>query len=70
MRALSSSGSSKKVTSASMESQACSEWLAELLAAHGIQVLPEQLRTVPYTVELSSRLAQRLQASTARSCCD
>lgn len=45
------------------------EWLAELLVARGVQVLPEQLRTVPYTVELSRRLARRLQASSGRPGC-
>jgi hypothetical protein len=38
------------------------EWLAGLLAAQGVSASPEVLRTLPYTVELSSRLEDRLAA--------
>lgn len=37
-------------------------WLAERLAEHGVMASPDALRSVPYTVELSSRLEQRLRA--------
>jgi hypothetical protein len=46
------------------------EWLAGLLRAHGVEVSPEQLRTVPYTVEFSRRLSQRLQSLSERPGCD
>lgn len=46
------------------------EWLAELIDAHGVQVSPEQLKTVPYTVEFSRRLAKRLQSFRERPRCD
>ena len=35
-------------------------WLAELLAVHGIVVSPEELRPLPYAVELGPRLDARL----------
>jgi hypothetical protein len=38
------------------------DWLAELLAVHGVETSPEQLKQVPYTVILSERLLARLQA--------
>ena len=38
------------------------EWLAELLRDHGVAASPEQLRTLPYDVELSDRLRARLAA--------
>jgi hypothetical protein len=46
------------------------EWLAGLLRAHGVEVSPEQLRTVPYTVKFSRRLSQRLQSSSERPRCE
>jgi hypothetical protein len=39
------------------------EWLVELLHAHDVDVSVEQLRQVPYRVELSSRLRAKLQDS-------
>jgi hypothetical protein len=39
------------------------EWLAELLAAHGIVVPPDQLELVPYVVEFSDRLRTRLDTT-------
>ena len=38
------------------------EWLAELSAAHGLNVTPDELRQVPYSVELTERLLRRLPA--------
>jgi hypothetical protein len=38
------------------------EWLAGLLVARGVTASPEVLRTLPYTVDLSSRLEDRLAA--------
>lgn len=37
------------------------EWLAGLLAEQGVSVSPDELRGLPYTVELSRRLEDRLQ---------
>ena len=39
------------------------EWLAELLRDQGVAATPEQLRTLPYDVELSDRLRARLSAT-------
>lgn len=36
------------------------EWLAQLLAEQGVTASVEDLRALPYTVELSPRLEQRL----------
>jgi hypothetical protein len=36
------------------------EWLCELLAAQGVRASVEDLRDVPYVVELSERLEARL----------
>lgn len=36
------------------------EWLAELLASHGVSASPEELRPLPYEVELGPRLEARL----------
>jgi hypothetical protein len=38
------------------------EWLAELLAARGVSATAAELRAVPYDVELSPRLEERLAA--------
>ena len=38
------------------------EWLASLLHRHGIRASPERLKQVPYRVEFSERLLQRLGA--------
>ena len=35
-------------------------WLSGLLREHGVEASAEQLRTVPYVVELSERVRQRL----------
>lgn len=35
-------------------------WLAELLREHGVHVLPERLKELPYDVVLSDRLIARL----------
>jgi hypothetical protein len=37
------------------------EWLVELLHAQGVEASPEQLKQVPYRVELSQRLHDKLQ---------
>ena len=37
------------------------EWLASLIRAHGVAVTPEQLKTVPYVVELGPRLSAVLE---------
>jgi hypothetical protein len=39
------------------------EWLAELSCARGVAVTSDELRQVPYTVELSERVLQRLSAT-------
>jgi hypothetical protein len=36
------------------------EWLAQLLTAHGVDVSPDRLRSVPYVIEYSDRLLARL----------
>lgn len=36
------------------------EWLVELLGAHGVRSTADHLRSVPYVVELSDRLVERL----------
>ncbi len=36
------------------------EWLCELLARQGIHASPEQLRSVPYSIEFSEQLERRL----------
>jgi hypothetical protein len=41
------------------------EWLAELLAAQGVTASADQLRDLPYTVELTPRLESRLAAVAA-----
>jgi hypothetical protein len=38
------------------------EWLAQLLVAKGVQVVAADLRHIPYVVEFSARLRQRLSA--------
>jgi hypothetical protein len=38
------------------------EWLAGLLHARGVQVTAEELRLLPYGVEFSERLRERLEA--------
>jgi hypothetical protein len=38
------------------------EWLAGLLHARGVQVTAEELRLLPYRVEFSQRLRERLEA--------
>jgi hypothetical protein len=35
-------------------------WLAELLQAHGVEALPEDLERLPYEVAFSERLRSRL----------
>ena len=37
------------------------EWLASLIRSHGVPVTPEQLKTVPYLVELGPRLSAVLE---------
>jgi hypothetical protein len=37
------------------------EWLASLIRSHGVTVTPEQLKTVPYVVELGPRLSAVLE---------
>jgi hypothetical protein len=37
-------------------------WLRDLLSRHGVETTVEHLKSVPYTVELSDRLLQRLRA--------
>jgi hypothetical protein len=37
------------------------EWLASLIRRHGVPVTPEQLKTVPYVVELGPRLSEVLE---------
>ena len=41
------------------------EWLAGLLAEHAVSATADELRTVPYVVELSSRLEERLASHDA-----
>jgi hypothetical protein len=41
------------------------EWLVELLARQGVSATVDELRALPYTVELSSRLEDRLAAMEA-----
>jgi hypothetical protein len=36
------------------------EWLAELLRAHGVDMSADRLRSLPYAVEFSERLRERL----------
>lgn len=38
------------------------EWLTQLLGAHGVRTTVDHLRSVPYVVELSDRLTERLAA--------
>jgi hypothetical protein len=38
------------------------EWLAGLLHARGVQMTAEELRLLPYGVEFSERLRERLEA--------
>lgn len=38
------------------------EWLCELLRVQGIEASPEELRTLPYDVEFSDRLRDRVPA--------
>ena len=38
------------------------EWLASLIRAHGVAGTPEQLKTVPYVVELGPRLSAVLES--------
>lgn len=37
------------------------EWLASLIRSHGVPVTPEQLKAVPYVVELGPRLSAVLE---------
>ena len=37
------------------------EWLASLIRAHGVAVTPEQLKTLPYVLELGPRLSAVLE---------
>lgn len=38
------------------------EWLSDLLRQHGVEASVEELKAVPYLVEFSERLSQRLSA--------